>query len=98
MKLRLKIGRAGIGFVQNPGDEIEVGEAEGARMIAAGQAEAVEAEAVEEVEAPAAPTPAKKKPTRRPRAKRETTAKAADPAVETADAPAEEAADDEDGA
>jgi hypothetical protein len=41
MKVKLLVSRAGAGFVQNRGDEIEVGDAEGARMIAAEQAVAV---------------------------------------------------------
>lgn len=43
MKIRLLVSRAGAGFSQNRGDEIEVGEAEAMRMIAAGQAEDVDA-------------------------------------------------------
>lgn len=38
MKLKLKVSRAGAGFCQNVGDEIEVENAEGLRMIEAGQA------------------------------------------------------------
>lgn len=38
MKLKLLCSRAGVGFSQNVGDEIEVGDAEGLRMIDAGQA------------------------------------------------------------
>lgn len=38
MKIELLCGRTGVDFVQNRGDEIEVGEDEGLRMIAAGQA------------------------------------------------------------
>ena len=38
MKLKLKVSRAGAGFCQNAGDEIEVDDAEGLRMIGAGQA------------------------------------------------------------
>lgn len=70
MKLRLLVGRAGIGFAQNPGEEIETSEAEGARLIAAGQAVEIGA-----AEAPPAP----KKTARR---KRETAAKPA-PDAET---------------
>lgn len=39
MKIRLLVSRAGDGFVQNRGDEIEVADAEAIRMIAAEQAE-----------------------------------------------------------
>ena len=38
MKVKLLVSRAGAGFVQNRGDEIEVSDDEGARMIEAGQA------------------------------------------------------------
>ena len=38
MKIKLLTSRAGADFVQNVGDEIEVGDAEGMRMIEAGQA------------------------------------------------------------
>ena len=41
MKIKLIVSRAGADFVQNAGDEIEVGDAEAIRMIEAGQAEAV---------------------------------------------------------
>lgn len=41
MKLKLLVSRAGLGHVQNRGDIIEVGPEEGARMIAADQAEMV---------------------------------------------------------
>ena len=42
MKVKLLISRAGVGFSQNVGDEIEVSEAEGLCLIKAGQADAVE--------------------------------------------------------
>lgn len=38
MKIRLLVSRAGATFSQNAGDTIEVDEAEGLRMIEAGQA------------------------------------------------------------
>lgn len=38
MKVKLLVSRAGVGFVQNRGDEIEVSDDEGARMIEASQA------------------------------------------------------------
>ena len=38
MKIKLLVARAGAGFSQNRGDEIEVGDDEAARMIDAGQA------------------------------------------------------------
>jgi hypothetical protein len=41
MKVKLLVARAGQGFTQNRGDEIDVGADEGARMLAAGQAELV---------------------------------------------------------
>lgn len=41
MKIKLLVSRAGANFVQNAGDEIEVGDAEAVRMIEAGQAVAV---------------------------------------------------------
>lgn len=47
MKVKLLVSRAGAGFAQSVGDEIEVGEAEGGRMIAAGQAVPVRSEPVE---------------------------------------------------
>lgn len=42
MKVRLFVSRAGAGIAQSPGDIVEVGDDEGARMIAAGQGEEVE--------------------------------------------------------
>lgn len=44
MRVKLKTGRAGDGFVQNPGDVIEVKDDEGERMVTAGLAEKVEDE------------------------------------------------------
>lgn len=41
MKVRLLVSRAGVGFVQSPGDEIDVDAAEAVRMIERGQAEPV---------------------------------------------------------
>lgn len=38
MRVKLLISRAGVGFVQKVGDEIDVADAEGARLIAAGKA------------------------------------------------------------
>lgn len=38
MKVKLLVSRAGAGFVQNRGDEIEVSDDEGLRMIEAAQA------------------------------------------------------------
>ena len=43
MRIKLLVGSAGVDFAQNPGEEIEVGVAEAARMIAAGQAVEVDA-------------------------------------------------------
>jgi hypothetical protein len=47
MKIKLLTSRAGAGFVQNRGDEIDVGADEGQRMIDAGQAELVRTVKVE---------------------------------------------------
>lgn len=47
MKVKLLVSRAGAGFVQNRGDEIDVPDAEAIRMIEAGQAEPVRTAAVE---------------------------------------------------
>ena len=41
MKIKLLVSRAGVDFVQNVGDEIEVSDKEGRSMIDAGQAEFV---------------------------------------------------------
>lgn len=41
MKVKLLISRAGVDFVQNAGEIVDVSEAEGLRMIKAGQADAV---------------------------------------------------------
>lgn len=41
MKVKLLISRAGAGFSQNVGDEIDVSEAEGLRLVQAGKAVAV---------------------------------------------------------
>lgn len=41
MKVRLKIGRAGIGFSQNAGDAVDVTADEAKRLIDSGQAEPV---------------------------------------------------------
>ncbi len=38
MKVVLCVGRAGVGFSQNPGDEIEVSDREGKALIDSGQA------------------------------------------------------------
>tara|TARA_R100000152_G_C6782231_1_gene219184 strand:- start:10106 stop:10333 length:228 start_codon:yes stop_codon:yes gene_type:complete len=38
MKVKLLVGRAGTGFVQNPGDIIEVPDAEGQRLLDSNQA------------------------------------------------------------
>ncbi|MFT6772464.1 MAG: hypothetical protein ACJA1L_000168 [Paracoccaceae bacterium] len=43
MRIKLLVARAGPTLSQNPGEEIEVGAAEAARMIAAGQAVALAA-------------------------------------------------------
>jgi hypothetical protein len=43
MRIKLLVGRAGVDFAQNPGEEIKVGVAEAARMIATGQAVEVDA-------------------------------------------------------
>ena len=43
MRIKLLVGRAGVDFAQNPGEEIEVEAIEAARMIAAGQAVALAA-------------------------------------------------------
>jgi len=47
MKIKLLCSRAGNGFSQNRGDEIEVGAEEGKRMIDAGQAELMREATVE---------------------------------------------------
>ena len=47
MKIKLLVARSGVGFTQNRGDEIDVGADEGARMLAAGQAELVRTEPTE---------------------------------------------------
>ena len=47
MKVELKTCRAGVGFVQNIGDVIDVDVAEGERLLAAGQAKLVEEPEVE---------------------------------------------------
>ena len=39
MKVKLLTSRGGVGFTQNVGDIVDVGDAEGKRMIEAGQAE-----------------------------------------------------------
>lgn len=59
MKIKLLTSRAGAGFVQNRGDEIDVGAEEGQRMIEAGQAELVRAAPIERA-AKAAPEKAAK--------------------------------------
>lgn len=41
MKIKLTVSRAGARVSDNAGDVVEVGEAEGLRMIAAGQATAI---------------------------------------------------------
>lgn len=51
MKVKLLISRAGVSFSQSAGEVVEVDEAEGLRMIAAGQADAVAAEKIETAEA-----------------------------------------------
>jgi hypothetical protein len=38
MKIKLLVGRAGADFAQSPGEVVEVSDAEGKRMIEAGQA------------------------------------------------------------
>lgn len=38
MKVKLLVSRAGVGFSQSVGDEVDVSDAEGKRMIEAGQA------------------------------------------------------------
>jgi hypothetical protein len=61
MKVELLVSRAGVGFAQNVGDEIEVSDAEGERMIAASQAVEVAAKKPatrkKKVEAAAKPKP-----------------------------------------
>lgn len=47
MKIKLLTSRAGIGFSQQYGDEIEVGTAEGEMMIARGEAELVREQKIE---------------------------------------------------
>lgn len=42
MKVKLLTSRAGIGFSQNAGEEIEVSDKEGLSLIKAGQADAVQ--------------------------------------------------------
>lgn len=41
MQVKLKISRAGLSFVQNVGDVVEVGESEGKALIESGRAEPV---------------------------------------------------------
>lgn len=53
MKVKLLVGRSGADGAFAPGDEILVSDAEGLRMIAAGQCVAADAEAVALVEAEA---------------------------------------------
>ncbi|MFT6775872.1 MAG: hypothetical protein ACJA1L_003595 [Paracoccaceae bacterium] len=38
MRIKLLVSRAGLDFSQNPGEVVDVGDAEAIRMIAAGQA------------------------------------------------------------
>ena len=74
MKVELKTCRAGVGFVQNIGDVIDVDDAEGERLLAAGQAKPVEPEpevesaatepGVENASAP--PKPKRKRSTKKP--------------------------------
>ena len=47
MRVKLLVSRAGVGFTQNRGEEIEVSDAEGVRLIESGQAEPVRAAATE---------------------------------------------------
>lgn len=47
MKVRLLVSRAGAGFSQSAGDEIDVDTAEAARMIEAGQAVPIRDQKVE---------------------------------------------------
>lgn len=47
MKVKLLVSRAGLAGASSVGDEIEVGEAEGVRMIEAGQAVPVREQPVE---------------------------------------------------
>lgn len=54
MQVKLLVSRAGANFSQSPGEIIDVGEAEGGRMIAAGQAEPV-GETVTNPQTPAQP-------------------------------------------
>lgn len=44
MKVILNVGRAGAGFTQNPGDEIEVSEREGIALLDSGAARPVREE------------------------------------------------------
>lgn len=53
MKIRLLTSRAGVGFAQSRGEEVDVSDAEAIRMIEAGQAEPVRAPVVERAVAPA---------------------------------------------
>lgn len=55
-QVKLKTGRAGIGFVNDPGDVIEVSEKEAETLVRTGQAEYVKDDP-EEPEKPAAPAP-----------------------------------------
>lgn len=72
MKVKLKTCRAGVGFVQNIGDVIDVDDAEGQRMIEAGQAVTVEVESaaedpgVENAAANPTPKPKRKRSTKKP--------------------------------
>lgn len=47
MKVKLTTSRAGLGFSQQAGEIIEVGEAEGASLIASSQAEPVREQKIE---------------------------------------------------
>lgn len=60
MKIKLLCSRAGVGFSQSRGDEIEVSAEEGQRMIDAGQAELVRQAPVERAAKPVKAERAKK--------------------------------------
>lgn len=47
MRIRMLVSRAGVGFANSAGDEIEVSADEASRMIAAGQAEPVREAVIE---------------------------------------------------
>lgn len=53
MRIRMLVCQAGVDFVRNVGDEVEVGDAEAMRLIAAAYAEPVRRQVVERAVSPA---------------------------------------------